>query len=127
MKASGLIIAAMLGLACAHAIAQDMAEITVQGTRLVATRNVGRAASGMPVNAVSISYNVSFKDVDLASRTGFMEAERRVRELADTACKEIGKLHPGTITTVTECSKAATDKAMVVVKGWADKTGKPIN
>ncbi len=117
-------IGAVAVLVGALAFAQDMDEVTVQGTRMVAVKAAGRASTGVPTSAVSLSYNVSFKDLDLASRTGFMEAQKRVKELADRACKELEKLHPDATPTVAECSKTAADKAMVVVNGWADRASK---
>jgi hypothetical protein len=48
-----------------------------------------------------------------------MEAEKRVKEVADTACKELVKRYPDGTPSEEECVKTATDKAMVVVNGWA--------
>jgi UrcA family protein len=109
------------GLAGGIAVAQNpnMGEITVQGTRMVTTKVVGRTSSGIPINDVSLSYGVIIKGLDLASQAGFMEAERRVKDAAQTACKELVKRYPNGTPSEAECAKAAADKAMVVVNGWA--------
>jgi UrcA family protein len=98
---------------------QNMDEITVQGTRMVTTKVVGKTYSGIPINDISISYGVIIKGLDLASHAGFMEAEKRVKDVAETACKELGRRYPNGSPSEAECAKAATDKAMVVVNGWA--------
>ena len=98
---------------------QDMGEITVQGTRMVTTKVVGKASSGIPINDVSLSYGVIIKGLDLASQAGFIEAEKRVKDVAETACKELVKRYPNGTPSEAECAKAAADKAMVVVSGWA--------
>ena len=48
-----------------------------------------------------------------------MEAEKRVKDVADTACKELAKRYPNGTPSDAECAKAAADKAMVVINGWA--------
>ena len=98
---------------------QNMDEITVQGTRMVSTKLVGKTSSGIPIIDVSLGYSVIMKGLDLASHVGFMEAEKRVKDVAETACKELGKRYPNGTPSEAECAKAAADKAMVVINGWA--------
>lgn len=42
-----------------------------------------------------------------------------VKDVAETACKELFKRYPNGTPSEAECAKAAADKAMVVVNGWA--------
>jgi len=98
---------------------QNMDEITVQGTRMVVTKLAGKTSSGIPVNDVSLGYGVIIKGLDLASHAGFVEAEKRVKEVAEAACKELVKRYPDGEPSEAECAKAATDKAMVIINGWA--------
>jgi len=98
---------------------QNMDEITVQGTRMVSTKLVGKTSSGIPIIDVSLGYSVIMKGLDLASQAGFLEAEKRVKDVADTACKELAKRYPNGTPSEAECAKAAADKAMVVINGWA--------
>jgi len=109
------------GLLAGMAVAQEqnLGEVTVQGTRAVTTKVVGRTSSGIPVKDVSLSYGVAINGLDLGSHAGYMEAEKRVKEVADTACKELVKRYPDGTPSEEECVKTATDKAMVVVNGWA--------
>jgi len=103
---------------------QNMDEITVQGTRTVTTKAVGKTSSGIPINDVSLSYGVIIAGLDLASQAGFKEAEKRVKVVAETACKELAKRYPVGTPSEAECAKAAADKAMVVVNGWAARASK---
>jgi hypothetical protein len=114
------------GLVGGIAVAQDqnMEEITVQGTRMVTTKVDGRTSSGIPIHEVSLSYGVIIKGLDLASHAGFMEAEKRVKDVAETACKELVKRYPDGTPSEAECAKAAAAKAMVVVNGWAARASK---
>ena len=98
---------------------QNMDEITVQGTRMVSTKLVGKTSSGIPIIDVSLGYSVIMKGLDLASQAGFLEAEKRVKDVADAACKELVKRYPDGTPSEQECAKASADKAMVVVNGWA--------
>jgi len=114
------------GLVAGIAVAQtpSMDEITVQGTRLVTTKAAGRSSSGVPIDNVSISYGVVIAGLDLASQAGFSEAERRVKDVATTACKELAKRYPDGTPSEAECAKAAAEKAMLVVNGWAARASK---
>jgi hypothetical protein len=53
-----------------------------------------------------------------------MEAEKRVKDVAETACKELGNRYPNGTPSEAECAKAAADKAMVVVNGWSALAGR---
>ncbi len=121
--AVGAVASALIaGIAAAQA--QDMQEITVQGTRLVTTRVVGNSPSGVPVQDISLGYGVVIKGLDLASHEGYLEAEKRVRDVAATACKELARRYPDGTPSEMECAKAAATKAMVVVDGWAARASK---
>ncbi len=121
--AVGAVAAGLVG-GIAVAQNQNMEEVTVEGTRMVTTKVVGKTTSGIPISTVSLSYNVSVRGLDLASQAGFMEAEKRVKDVAETACKELGTLHPDATPSAAECAKAAAAKAMVVVNGWAARASK---
>jgi UrcA family protein len=97
------------------AIAQNTEEVTVQGTRAVSAKTVGRTASGVPIVDVSLAYGVSTAGLDLASHVGATELEKRVHDAAMAACKEISKQYPDATPSEADCAKAAADKAMVRV------------
>jgi UrcA family protein len=96
--------------------AQNLDEITVQGTRVMSTKRVGRTASGVPIKDISLSYGVSFADLDLASHAGALELEKRVHGAAKAACNELGKQFPDSTPSADECTKLAVNKAMPAVQ-----------
>jgi len=116
--------AVAVGLIGGIAVAQNVEEITVQGTRIVNEKVIGQSSTGVAINKVSLSYGLSTAGLDLASHAGIMEAERRVKAVAEAACKELGKLYPAATPNDAECSKAAADKAMVKVNELAAAAGK---
>jgi UrcA family protein len=96
------------------AVAQDVGEITVQATRLAKTTS--RISGGIPIVDATLSYGVSYANLDLASHAGAMELEKRVHNAAMTACKEIAKQVPDATPSVEDCAKNAAGKAMVKVR-----------
>lgn len=105
--------------------AQDMGEITVQASRAVVT-TVGKSASGVPIQDISLSYGVSTKGLDLASYAGATELKKRVADAAAAACDEIKRQYPNrpSSTTDIECVKTASDKAMVQANALIAAAGK---
>ena len=95
------------------AVAQDDQGITVQATRIPTSEF--RISGGIPLVNMSLSYTVSASDVDLTSRAGAAELEKRVHDAALAACKEIAKQLPDSTPSVAECAKNAAGKAMVKV------------
>jgi UrcA family protein len=104
-------------------IAQDMGEVTVQASRVV-TKTVGRTASGIPIVDVSLSYGVSTQGLDLSSRAGALELQKRVSDAALAACKELARQYPDSTPRDADCAKEATAKAMVQVNALLDAAGK---
>ncbi|MGO9424026.1 MAG: UrcA family protein [Steroidobacteraceae bacterium] len=115
-KATGAVLAAAaFALIGPIAAAQNVEEVTVQGTRVMTTEAAGRTSTGIPLVDVSLSYGVSVADLDLASQYGPIALEKRVRDAALAACKEIGRQYPHSTPSDEDCAKAAADKAMVKV------------
>jgi UrcA family protein len=108
----GMVAAAAIG---SMASAQDTQEVTVQGTRMVTTKIVGPSSSAVPVTDISISYGVSTAGLDLRSHAGVMELEKRVKDVAETACKELSTRYPTGTPSETDCAKAAVAKTMAKV------------
>jgi UrcA family protein len=107
----GLVAAAFTGNIL---LAQQVPEVTVQASRVV-EKQVGRTSTGLPIVDVSLSYGVSYAGLDLVTNAGVMELEKRVKDTAMKACKELSRQYPISDQTDQECAKAATDKAMVKV------------
>jgi UrcA family protein len=106
------------------AVADDMGSVTVQATRVVSEKTVGRTASGVPIVDVSLSYGVSAKGLDLASHAGVMELQKRVNEAAHAACQELGRQYPESTPKDKDCAKDAADRAMVKVNELAAAAAK---
>ena len=115
MLIAGAVGAFAASLAAGIAIAQATTEVTVEATRVLQT-HVGKTASGVPINDVSLSYGVSYSGLDIASPAGAAQLEKRVRDAATQACKEIGSEHPEAMPDDQQCAREATDKAMVKVR-----------
>lgn len=125
----GVIVAVVASaLTSSIAVAQNVEEVTVQGTGILNVKTVAKTASGVPIVDVSLSYGVSTAGLDLASHVGATELEKRVHEAARAACKEISKQYPDATPSEADCAKAAADKAMVRVQeleaAAAKKAGK---
>jgi UrcA family protein len=97
------------------ALAQDVQEVKVQATRVMSTKLAGRTASGIPILNISLSYGVSTAGLDLATHSGALELETRVKDAAAAACKEIGRKYPDATPSDAACAKDASAKAMVRV------------
>ena len=96
------------------AFAQTAPEVVVT-THKIVEKSVGRTSTGIPIIDVSLSYGVNVADLDPATHRGALDLEKRVRDAAMDACKELGNRYPGATPSDAECAKAATDKAMAKV------------
>jgi UrcA family protein len=113
-KLIGVTVAAIASaLISSMVIAQNLEEITVQGTRVLDIKDAGRSNTGMPLRDVSLSYGVNIADLDLATQYGPMALEKRVKDAAKAACEELGQKYPQSTPDTEDCAKAAADKAMV--------------
>ncbi len=116
VKLKGPLILVACVCLCGIVAAQNLQEVTVQGTRILNTKTVDHNAStGSPILDVSVSYGVRVADLDLTSHYGPIQLEKRVRDAALAACKEIGRQYPDATPSEELCAKAAADKAMVTV------------
>jgi UrcA family protein len=115
LKAS-LILAVASACVCGSVAAQNLQEVTVHATRILSTKTVDHNEStGGRILDVSVSFGVRVADLDLTSHYGPIELEKRVRDAAMAACKEIGQKYPDATPSEVLCAKAAGDKAMVTV------------
>lgn len=120
----GAILMAAASALCANlVVAQNIEEITVQGTRSLKTEVVDRSHT-IPIVDVSLGYGVSTAGLDLASPAGVAELDKRVHDAAMAACKEIGRQYPDSIPSDDVCAKRAADKAMVKVREVAAAASK---
>jgi len=101
---------------------EELQEVTITGTREVNT-TVGRAPTGRQVEVIQMIRRVSYADLDLATRVGAAELEKRIEEAAKKDCKDLFTLYPGSssggigaLGTEGPCVKNAVDGAMVQAK-----------
>lgn len=101
------------------ALAQGVPEVKVQATRVISSainaKTVGKTASGVPIQDITLSYGVSAQGLDLSTNTGAKAFEQRVKDAAEQACKDIGRQYPNSTPNDADCAKAAADQAMVRV------------
>jgi UrcA family protein len=116
--AAGTVAAAVM---TGNVSAQDVAmpEVTVESHRIVET-TIGKTSSGIPIRDVSMGYTVSAKGLDIGTPIGARAFEARVSDAARAACQELGKRYPDSNTTDAECTRQATEKAMVKVRQLED-------
>jgi UrcA family protein len=113
-KLMGVTVAAIVSaLISSMVVAQNLEEITVQGTRVLDIKDAGRSNTGLPIRDVSLTYGVNIADLDLATQYGPIALEKRVKDAAMAACEELGQKYPQSTPSNGECAKAAADKAMV--------------
>ncbi len=118
--AAGLVACSV---AMAPARSEQLEGVNVEASRIV-KETVGRAPNLAPINEISLTYRVSYADLDLATKEGATSLEKRVRDAAAAACQEIGKTYPLATPDDAACAKKASADAMVKVKEAVAATSK---
>jgi len=105
-------------------------EVRVEATRIVSKTSATAAIpgpAGFPVKDLSLAYGVSLAGLNLATKSGAAEAEKRVNNAALAACKEIGRQYPDATPSEDECARDAAKRAMVKVHELVATAEKPAN
>jgi|ERR1035441_2315067 UrcA family protein len=110
---------AIVGVA---AVAQELKEIVIEAPRVERARE--HSALGGPIDIISVTHRVTYKDIDISTRLGAQVLETRVKDSAKAACKEIETLYPLAPPGSLDCEKTAVDKAMVQVHQAIAAAGK---
>ena len=118
--AVGVLATALVGTI---AIAQQPDEVKVEASRIVKTV-ASKGVSGVEIVDMSLSYGVSYAGLDLASRAGAVELERRISAAAHKACKELGRQYPDSTPSDPECTRVTTDKGLVAAHALEASAGK---
>ena len=92
------------------AVAQQMSEVVVEAPHMEKTTQPG--ALGLKMPAMAISYRVGYSDLNLATHSGAVELEKRVKESATKACEQLTKLYPETTEGNPPCVQGAIKNAM---------------
>jgi UrcA family protein len=119
MSRRNWIVAAACVVASAPVAAQRVGDpifqITVIAPRLV-RQEVGRTNGGAPVEMISLTRRVDYKDLDLKQQVSVAELETRVKEVAEEACAQLARAYPLSDPQTPECVKDAVQNAMAEVK-----------
>ena len=107
------------GLFAYSAIASGASPEQIEGVDVAASRivkeQVGTAMNLAPIYSISLSYRVSYADLDLGTKAGAAALEKRVQTAAAAACKEVRRVYPEAEPGGSACAKNAVDEAMVRV------------
>jgi len=110
--AAGLFVCAAIA---SGARAQQIEGVDVQASRIVQEK-VGTAMNLAPIYSISLSYRVSYSDLDLSTKAGAAALEKRVQTAGSAACKEVRRVYPEAEPGDSACAKQAVDEAMVRVR-----------
>jgi UrcA family protein len=101
-----------------------MPKITVEADHQVQKRQVGTTYTGIPIEEVSLTRHVGFRDLDLNSPSGRAELDKRIKEVAKEACKQLQTLYPleqwetDTDTCIANAVKSAKAQEQAIVASY---------
>ena len=91
-------------------LAQQTPEVVVEAPR--AEKTTQRGPMGRPMPVLSIVYRVSYADLNIATHSGALELETRIKDSAKKACDQLAKLYPESVEGATPCVQGAVENAM---------------
>ena len=91
---------------------QNAKEVKIQAQRVINEKVIARITGGGKIIELTLSYPVSFADLDITSISGAAELEKRVKDAARAACEEIGSKYPSATPSDAVCAQRAAAKAM---------------
>jgi UrcA family protein len=86
-----------LAIAGSNVFAQSsntLSPITVQASHSVTQKTVGMSYTGIPIEQVQLSRHVGYSDLDLSTPAGQAALEKRIKTVAQEACKQLKTLYP---------------------------------
>lgn len=89
---------------------QQQDVLVVEAPHVAKTTQAG--PMGTKLAAMSIEYKVVYSDLNLATHSGAVELEKRIKESATKACDQLVKLYPETIEGNPPCVQGAVKNAM---------------
>jgi len=106
-------------------LAQQTPEVIVEAPHVEKTTQTGPMGQRIP--ARSIVYKVSYADLNLATHSGAVELEKRIKDSATKACQQLAKLYPESTEGATPCVEGAVKSGMAQANkaiAAAEKAGK---
>lgn len=94
-------------------LAQQMPEVVVEAPHVEKTTQAGPMGQRLP--AVSIVYRVTYSDLNIATHSGAVELEKRIKDTATQACGQLAKLYPESTEGATSCVQGAVKSSMAQV------------
>ena len=94
------------------AATQNAKEVKIQAQRVINEKVIARITGGGKIIELTLSYPVSFADLDITSISGAAELQKRVKDAARAACEEIGSKYPNATPSDAVCAQKAGAKAM---------------
>jgi UrcA family protein len=110
----GITALGVAALACSgeRAAAQPpVEEIAIVAPHQITHKKVGYGSLGMPIEEVTITHKVGFKDLDLKSEAGAAALEKRIKDVAKHACWELDELYPKSRAENRRCESNARESA----------------
>ena len=95
----------------ATSLAQPMPQVIVEAPHIEKSTQTGPA--GQRRETLSIVYKVDYSDLNLATNSGAVELQNRIKDSAKQACQQLAKLFPDTAEGDTPCVQGAIKSAMV--------------
>ena len=99
-------------------VGQETDEVTVRGPGIQSTE-VERTSMGVPVVMFTVSYKVSYDDLNLTTTDGMAELTKRIEVAAEQGCREIGLAYRTAQPSDWSCAKHATKEAIAEVEQLA--------
>lgn len=97
------------------AVGQQADEVTVRA-RGVERTEFERSSTGVPVVMLTVSYKVSYQDLDLTTTEGMAELTKRIEDAAKHGCREIGLAYRTAQPSDWLCARLATKEAIAEVR-----------
>lgn len=97
------------------ALGQETEEVTVRGPGIQSTE-VERSSTGVAVVMLTVSYKVSYEDLDLTTTDGMAELTKRIEDAAKQGCREIGLAYRTAQPSDWLCARDATKEAIAAVE-----------
>jgi len=94
-------------------LAQEIPEVVIEVPHVEKSKQPGHMG---PAPALSIVYKVSYADLNLATHTGAVALEARIKDSATRACQQLATLFPTTVEGETPCVQGAMKNAMEQAK-----------
>src|ERR1700733_1454528 len=98
------------GLFGGISVADEMPQVIVEVPHIEKSTQTG--SMGQRREALSIVYKVDYSDLNLATHSGAVELQKRIKESATRGCEQLAKLYPETSEGDTPCVQGAVKSAM---------------